>query len=156
MTKTCCCCEKAFDTCRRAVVCDIRTDSNRGLGHGSQSGWNGDDQAVGDVAGRPTGVNFINVFTRSFHMHRSQKRKRNSQVKHLFALLWYAWLKTACKMLMKLTPGNSLVRGSQLAEDAERVCLVSCRQKNCSRFNFFRQLFFKDVYSSAQIKWMCG
>ena len=44
-------------------------------------------------------VNFINVFTRSFYARRSQKRKKDSQVKQLFALLGPACVKAACKLV---------------------------------------------------------
>ena len=50
------------------------------------------------------GVNFINVITRSFYAHRSQKRKKMLDLTVFFALLGSACVKAACKMLVKLTP----------------------------------------------------
>ena len=43
--------------------------------------------------------------TSSFYAQISQKRTKNSQVKLLFALLWFARVKAARRMLVKLTPG---------------------------------------------------
>jgi len=51
-----------------------------------------------------TGVNFTNMFTRSFYEHRSQKRRIQSNHQWLFALLRSVSKKAACKMLVKLTP----------------------------------------------------
>ena len=53
-----------------------------------------------------TGVNFTNVFTSSFYACRSQKRKKDSQVMQLFALLGSLRVKAARKMLVKLIPGG--------------------------------------------------
>jgi len=44
-----------------------------------------------------SGVNFINVFTRNFYAHRSQKRKNDSQVIGHFALLGSTCIKTVHK-----------------------------------------------------------
>ena len=51
------------------------------------------------------GVNFINVFMRSFYALRSQKRKKMLDLTDFFALLGSACVKAAHKMLVKLTPG---------------------------------------------------
>ena len=52
------------------------------------------------------GVNFINVFTRSFYARRSQKRKKLLHLTIFFALLGSGWIKVAHKKLMKLTQGG--------------------------------------------------
>ena len=54
----------------------------------------------------PSGVNFINVFALSFYASRSQKRKKDSQVKHLFELLGSAcvssfYVRRSKKLLIK-------------------------------------------------------
>ena len=49
------------------------------------------------------GVNFINVFTSSFHACRSEKCKKLLDLTVLFALLGSVHLKAAHKMLVKLT-----------------------------------------------------
>ena len=51
-----------------------------------------------------SGVNFINVFTRSFYANRSQKRKKLLDLTGLFVLLGSARVKAAHKMLVKLAP----------------------------------------------------
>ena len=50
------------------------------------------------------GVNFIKVFMHSFCMSRSQKCKKDSQVKQLFALLRSAHVKAACKNIDEIDP----------------------------------------------------
>ena len=49
------------------------------------------------------GVNFINVFTRSFYVHRSQKCMNLLELTVFFALLGSGCVKAARKMLLKLT-----------------------------------------------------
>ena len=51
------------------------------------------------------GVKFINVFTCSFYMCRSQKFKKDSQVMQLFAILGSVCLKLCVNTLMKSTLG---------------------------------------------------
>ena len=51
------------------------------------------------------GVNFINVFTHSFYAHRSQKRKKLLELTIVFALLGFAFVKVAPKMLVKKSLG---------------------------------------------------
>ena len=52
------------------------------------------------------GVNFINVFMRSFYAHRSQKRKKLLELTIVFALLGFAFVtKAARKMLVKKSLG---------------------------------------------------
>ena len=59
------------------------------------------------------------------------------------------------KQLETLQVGQ-LATVSYVAPNLQRTLnvfvLFPVDKKNCSRFNFFRQLFFKDVYSSPQIK----
>ena len=50
------------------------------------------------------GVNFINMFTRSFYTHRSQKRKRLLELTVFFALLGSAGVKAACKHVDEIDP----------------------------------------------------
>ena len=52
-------------------------------------------------------VSFINLFTRSFYAHRSQKRKKLLDLTVFFALLGSAQVKAARKLLVKLTPGDN-------------------------------------------------
>ena len=49
-------------------------------------------------------VDFINVFTRSFYVRRSQKRKKLLDLTVFFVLLGSERVKAARKMLVKLTP----------------------------------------------------
>ena len=51
-----------------------------------------------------SGVNFINVFARSFYARRFQKQKKLLEQTVFFALLGSACVKAAHKMLVKLTP----------------------------------------------------
>ena len=51
------------------------------------------------------GVNFINVFMRSFYPCSSQKCKKLFELTVFFALLGSAHIKAASKILLKLTPG---------------------------------------------------
>ena len=46
---------------------------------------------------------FHQRFTSNFFAHSSQKRKKDHQIKQLFALLGYARVKAACRTLVKLT-----------------------------------------------------
>ena len=69
------------------------------------------------------GVNFINVFKRSFYTRRFQKRKKLLELIIFFALLGSARVKVACKMLVKLTPWqqvrkvkSSLIDGNNIAD----------------------------------------
>ena len=50
------------------------------------------------------GVNFINEFMHSFYAHRSQKQKRDSQVKQLLALSGSAGVKAAHKNIDEIDP----------------------------------------------------
>ena len=56
------------------------------------------------IASAPPGVNFINLFTRSFYANRSQKRKKLLDLTVFFALLGSVCEKAA-QMMVKLTPG---------------------------------------------------
>ena len=49
-------------------------------------------------------VNFINVFTCSFYVRRSQKYKKLLELIVFFELLGFACIKAARKMLVKLAP----------------------------------------------------
>ena len=51
---------------------------------------------------------FHQHFTRSFYTHRSQKRKKNSQLKQLVALLGSASVKAACKHFDEIDPSFQL------------------------------------------------
>ncbi len=56
---------------------------------------------------RPTSTHlpsFINMFTRSSYLRRSQKRKMTNNLTVIFVLLGSTHVKAACKTLMKLTP----------------------------------------------------
>ena len=57
------------------------------------------------LVGVHPGVNFINMFTRSFYARRSQKCKKLLDLSVFFALLGSARVKDARKMLVKLTSG---------------------------------------------------
>jgi len=50
------------------------------------------------------GVNFINMFTSSFHKTDPKSVKIQSSSQYLFALMVSACVKAACETLMKLTP----------------------------------------------------
>ena len=50
------------------------------------------------------GVNFTNMFMRSFYVRRSKKRKKDSQLKQLFALLGSVCLKDARKHVGEIDP----------------------------------------------------
>ena len=50
------------------------------------------------------GVNFINVFTRSFYARRSKSAKKDSQLKQLFVLLGSAGIKAALKHVDEIDP----------------------------------------------------
>ena len=54
---------------------------------------------------------FHHHFTQSFNGCRSQKHKKDSQIKQLFALLGFAHVKAACKKMVKLTPDLPFERG---------------------------------------------
>jgi len=54
----------------------------------------------------PTRGQFHQFSTSSFYACRSWKCKIDWQLDYLFALSGFAWVKAACKMLMKLTPGS--------------------------------------------------
>ena len=56
-----------------------------------------------------SGVNFINVFTCSFYMCRSQKCKKLLDLNVLFVLFGSLHIKAARKILLKLTPGLRLL-----------------------------------------------
>jgi hypothetical protein len=57
------------------------------------------------------GVNFTNIFIQSFVDYRSQKCKNSVKQSVSFALLRSACIKTARKMLVKLTPGCDVLEG---------------------------------------------
>ena len=61
-----------------------------------------------DIYVRP-GVNFINVFTHSFHERRSQRCKKLLNLTVFLALLGSAWVKAAHEMLVKLTLASQIV-----------------------------------------------
>ena len=61
------------------------------------------------------GINFINVFTRSFYACRSQNCKKLLELS-LFALLGSASIKAVHKMLVKLTPDEKWKEGIVTAE----------------------------------------
>ena len=47
---------------------------------------------------------FYQQFTSNFYAHRSQKRKKDSQVKQLFLLLGSVCIKAACKHIDEIDP----------------------------------------------------
>jgi len=51
-----------------------------------------------------SGLDFTNMFKRSFYARRLQKRKLTDDFSGFFALLGYTCAKAECKMLVKLTP----------------------------------------------------
>ena len=53
----------------------------------------------------PLGVNFINVFTRSFYARRSQKWKKLLDLTVFLRFLGSAFVKAACIMMLKFTLG---------------------------------------------------
>jgi len=55
------------------------------------------------------GVNITNIFTQSFYVWRSQKRKKTVMSLVSFLLLRSSCVKSACKMLVKLTPNAQVV-----------------------------------------------
>jgi len=55
------------------------------------------------------GVDFTNMFTRSFYACRSQKRKILVKPSVFFVLVGSVCIKVACKMLVKLTLGSGHV-----------------------------------------------
>jgi len=69
---------------------------------------------------KPTGVNFINMFMRSFYTCRSQKCKRQSHHQCLIVPLGSLCIKAACKMLVKSTPD----RDRNIRKTRCRLCVV--------------------------------
>ena len=67
---------------------------------------------LGLVPASLPGDNFINVFTSSFHACRSQKLKKDSQVKQLFALLESVHVKPACKNIDEIEPSSTMTRAT--------------------------------------------
>ena len=69
------------------------------------------------------GVNYINMFTRSFYAQGSQKHKKLLELAVFFALLGSVQVKAPCKMLVKLTPGviTLFLRGILTARGL-RIC----------------------------------
>jgi len=57
-----------------------------------------------------SGLNFTNIFTLSFYIHRSQKRKKTDDFTVFFTLLGSVSVKAVPRMLMKLSPEYKIKR----------------------------------------------
>ena len=93
-----------------------------------------------------SGVDFINVFTRSFYARRSPKRKKVFELTVFFALLGSARVKAARKMLAKLTPDVYLLKKNRAF-----FCLISpkCWNSIFSRINtsIYAEYFISILFS---------
>ncbi len=65
-----------------------------------------------------SGVNFINVFQTAFMCPDPKSTKRLLSWLYFFPLLGFARIKAAHKVLMKLTPGEKLVKSNYRVTDS--------------------------------------
>ena len=85
-------------------------------------------------------VNFINLFTRSFYVRRSQKCKKLLELTVFFALLESECVKAAHKMLVKLTIGCHL----------PSLILNNINSLKCT-FRAFDFFYSKDLIRNASL-----
>jgi len=98
------------------------------------------------------GLNFTNIFTRSFYASRSQKRKIQSSLKYLFTLLGSACIKALSKMLVKSTPGVNFIN-IQWAACAWADPKSAKRQSSCQSFVHFWDLHAQKLH--VELLWNC-
>jgi len=107
------------------------------------------------------GLNFINMLTQSFFSHRSQKRKKDSQVISHFTLLGSTCTKAACRTLVKSTPvankekkqisSLSLCHTSNilLIILGHSLSFVVCMYQNVSTLPVGKFLFYESILTST-------
>ena len=88
-------------------------------------------------------VNFINMFMSSFYVHRSRKHKKLFELTVFFALLGSGRVKSAHKMMVKLTPALDAFVDLQQYTIKEQQPFFSKElvflQQNCRWFIFSKQ-----------------
>ena len=95
-----------------------------------------------------SGVNFINVFTPSFYTCRSRERKKLPKLTVFFALLGFACVKAACKMLVKLSPDHHMV-----LRCCQKNHVLRCLKVFCVRNLRISQIFYWKKENNDNFVW---